>query len=141
MDILERYAEKGNRELYWNYLAQHEGSDGYGLLALGVVRNDSMPGAVANNFAQNHARNHDGRVPSEREWEQFGQDLVVRDLVRRQHWMERQRPDLALNLPVKDVQHAHDKSFQDYGIDPNAWTPRQLLEAARRQGGEDAAEG
>src|SRR5690606_17944757 len=46
-----------------------------------------------------------------------------------------------LNLPVKDVQYAHDKSFRDYEIDPDAWTPRQLLEAARRQGGEDAAEG
>src|SRR3546814_1575277 len=58
MHILGWYAEQGNRELYWNYLAQHEGSDGYGLLALGVVRNDNMPGAVANNFAQSHARSH-----------------------------------------------------------------------------------
>jgi type IV secretion system effector X-Tfes-like protein len=141
MDILVDYAEKGNRELYWNYLAQHEGADGYGLLALGVVRNDSMPGAVANNFAQNHARSHDGRVLDEREWEQFGQDLVVRDLARRQFWMERERPDLALNLPVKDIQLAHDGAFHEARIDPNAWTPRQLLEAARRQGGEEAAEG
>ncbi len=141
MDVLSFYAQKGNRELYWNYLAQHEGSDGYGLLALGVVRNDSMPGAVANNFAQNHARSHDDRVLTEREWEQFGQDLLVRDLERRQYWMNRHRPDLALNLPVKEIQSAHDKSFQDHDIDPNAWTPRQLLEAARRQGGEQAAEG
>lgn len=141
MDILERYASAGNRELYWNYLAQHEDSDGYGLLALGVVRNDSMPGAVANNFAQNHARSHDDRVLSEREWEQFGVDLIQQDLKRRQLHMKNDRPDLALNLPVKDVQYAHDKSFRDYEIDPNAWTPRQLLEAARRQGGEDAAEG
>src|SRR3546814_5097636 len=74
MHILGWYAEQGNRELYWNYLAQHEGSDGYGLLALGVVRNDNMPGAVANNFAQSHARSHDDRVLTEREWEQFGQD-------------------------------------------------------------------
>src|SRR3546814_4021377 len=59
MAILHHYVEEQNRELYWNYLAQHEGNDGYGLLALGVVRNDSMPGAVANNFAQNHARSHD----------------------------------------------------------------------------------
>lgn len=141
MDILERYASAGNRELYWNYLAQHEDSDGYGLLALGVVRNDSMPGAVANNFAQNHARSHDDRVLSEREWEQFGVDLIQQDLKRRQLHMKNDRPDLALNLPVKDVQYAHDKSFRDYEIDPNAWTPRQLLEAARRQGGEKAAEG
>ena len=141
MDILEHYASAGNRELYWNYLAQHEGGDGYGLLALGVVRNDSMPGAVANNFAQNHARSHDDRVLSEREWEQFGVDLIQQDLKRRQLHMKNDRPDLALNLPVKDVQHAHDRSFRSREIDPNAWTPRQLLEAARRQGGEQAAEG
>ena len=34
--ILRRYADSGNRELYWDYLAQKEGGDGYGLLALGV---------------------------------------------------------------------------------------------------------
>lgn len=141
MDILGFYAQRGNRELYWNYLAQHEGSDGYGLLALGVVRNDSMPGAVANNFAQSRARSHDGRVLTEREWEQFGQDLIAYDLEQRKYWMSKDRPDLALNLPVKDIQSAHDASFEKARIDPNAWTPRQLLEAARRQGGEEAAEG
>src|SRR5690606_937122 len=99
MDILGFYAQRGNRELYWNYLAQHEGSDGYGLLALGVVRNDSMPGAVANNFAQSRARSHDGRVLTEREWEQFGQDLIAYDLEQRKYWMSKDRPDLALNLP------------------------------------------
>lgn len=40
IDVLTAYAKSGNRELYWNYLAQHEGSDGYGKLALGVARND-----------------------------------------------------------------------------------------------------
>lgn len=58
--ILQHYAEHGNRELYWNYLAQLPGSDGYGLLALGVTRNDNLPGQVANGDAQNHARSqHD----------------------------------------------------------------------------------
>ena len=140
LQILGFYADVGNRELYWNYLAQHAGSDGYGLLALGVVRNDNMPGAVANAFAQNHARNHSGRTLDEREWEQFGEQLIREDLVRREYYFGKQRPDLALNLPVEDVQRAHDASFRQHGIDPNAWTPRQLLEAARRQGGTDAAE-
>ncbi|MDX3937324.1 hypothetical protein [Stenotrophomonas sp.] len=56
MDVLADYAKAGNRELYFNYLAQKDGSDGYGLLALGVVRNDNAPGATANHFAQNQAR-------------------------------------------------------------------------------------
>ncbi len=139
LEILEFYAARGNRELYWNYLAQKEGSDGYGLLALGVVRNDSMPGAVANHFADNRARS-DGRVLSERDWERFGEDLVRRDLALRARYLDSGRADLALNLPVDDVQRAHDGAFRQARIDPNAWTPRQLLEAARRQGGDPAAE-
>ncbi|WP_242112844.1 XVIPCD domain-containing protein [Luteimonas aquatica] len=140
MDILRGYAETGNRELYWNYLARHEGSDGYGLLALGVVRNDNMPGAVANAYAQNFARSENGRNLSEREWETFGENLVSRDFERRQLRMAEGRPDLALNLPVSDVQLAHDQTFRRHGIDPNAWTPRRLLEAAHRQGGDEAAQ-
>lgn len=46
VEILSFYAENGNRELYWNYLAQKPGNDGYGLLALGVVRNDNVPGRL-----------------------------------------------------------------------------------------------
>lgn len=139
LHILEHYAREGNRELYWNYLAQKEGADGYGLLALGVVRNDSMPGATANHFADNRAR-ADGRRLSERDWERFGEDLIKRDFALRIERFEDGRPDLALNLPVEDVQHAHDGAFRQAHIDPNAWTPRQLLEAARRQGGEQEAE-
>src|SRR3546814_2993053 len=78
---------------------------------------------------------------SDLEWEEFGQDLIARDLKQRKYWMEQHRPDLALNLPVKDIQSAHDAPFEKARIDPNAWTPRQLLEAARRQGGEGAADG
>ena len=75
LEILRHYAEQGNRELYWNYLAQQRGNDGYGLLALGVVRNDNVPGQVANIYAQNRAR-EDGVNMSERQWQQFGVDLV-----------------------------------------------------------------
>lgn len=137
MSVLWNYADKGNRELYWNYLAQLPGNDGYGLLALGVVRNDNMPGAVANAYAQQHG----GRKLSEREWENFGQQLIKEDFKRRRlQFEDRHNPHAALNLPVKDVQDAHDKTFTDNGLDRDAWTPRRLLEAARKQDGELAAE-
>ncbi len=55
LTILRSYAKAGNRELYWNYLSQLPGADGYGTLALGVVRNDSLPGRVANRYAQDYA--------------------------------------------------------------------------------------
>jgi hypothetical protein len=144
MDVLKHYAVTGNRVLYWNYLAQHPGNDGYGLLALGVVRNDSMPGAVANSYAQMQAV-ADGRHLSERDWEKFGQDLIQQDFALRLDRMATKeghvpRPELALNLPIRDVQKAHDKAFENARIDPNAWTPRQLLEAARRNGTEADAQ-
>ncbi|HYP83742.1 hypothetical protein [Variovorax sp.] len=142
MQILKAYAfDRHNRELYWNYLAQLPGNDGYGLLALGVVRNDNMPGAVANSYAQHHAYRHDGRVLSEHEWEKFGQLLIQHDYDQReQAFFKGHSPEQALNLPVKAVQRAHDLTFESEKLDPNAWTPRVLLEAARTQDGEVAAE-
>lgn len=139
MTVLANYARQGNRELYWNYLAHKEGNDGYGLLALGVVRNDNAPGATANLFADAQAR-RDGVHMSERQWNTFGVELMQADLTRRQAQMDMHRPDLALNLPVRDVQRVHDQTFRSHHIDPNGWTPRELLDAARRHGGEPEAE-
>lgn len=140
INILRHYAGKGNRELYWNYLAQTPGNDGYGLLALGVVRNDNMPGKVANQYAQHQASSVNGLRLSEREWDRFGQDLVERDFALRLDHFENGRGHRALNLPVKEVQQAHDDAFESTGITRDAWTPRQLLEAARRHGDEPEAE-
>jgi hypothetical protein len=140
MRVLRHYADNGNRELYWNYLAQKDGNDGYGLLAMGVVRNDNAPGRVANIYAQNYAQEHNDVRLSERQWQTFGTDLMRADLAERQAQMSANRPDLALNLPVRDVQDAHDRTFRRHGIDENAWTPRLLLDASRRHGGEAEAE-
>ncbi len=147
LDILRAYADQGNRELYWNYLAQKPGNDGYGLLALGVVRNDNLPGQVANAYAQLEASDQNDRNPrlqnrtlTEREWEAFGQTLLHRDLERREAWLGSGNPALALNLPGRDVQKAHDLAFERHHLDPNCWTPRILLEATRKNLSEDAAE-
>lgn len=137
--ILQQYATAGNRELYVNYLAQKEGNDGYGLLALGVVRNDNAPGATANSFAASQAR-ADGLNMSESDWQRFGVELVRRDVLRRQAAFDSGRPDLALNLPVKDIKDCHDLAFKEIRVDPSAWTPYKLLEAARKHGGEQEAD-
>jgi hypothetical protein len=136
--VLKYYAKTGNRELYWNYLAELPGNDGYGRLALGVVRNDNMPGATANMYAQNYAREHDGKFLTEREWDSFGIDLIEQDLALRQVAFAKGDTVGALNLTGKKVEEAHDKAFGDIGIDPNAWTPRKLLEAARNHGPDGA---
>ncbi len=145
--ILTSYADAGNRELYWNYLSQLPGADGYGTLALGVVRNDSLPGRVANSYAQEHARNqHDNGSRfanadlSERQWEAFGQTLLKRDLELRSYWMGQNQPDKALNLPGKDVMRAHDRAFELHNLDPNCWTPRVLLQAALKESGPEKVE-
>lgn len=147
LDILGQYARDGNRELYWNYLSQLEGADGYGTLALGVVRNDSLPGRVANSYAQGYAAHqhergsrHPNAVLSEREWESFGQTLIKEDLARRQNMFDSDRPDLALNLPGKDVMLSHDRAFEIHGLDPNCWTPRLLLQAALNKSGPEQLE-
>jgi len=136
--VLAYYAKERNRELYWNYLAELPGNDGYGRLALGVFRHDNMPGATANLYAQNYARAHNGKVLSEREWDNFGVDLIQRDLAHRTYWLGKGQADIALNLPALSVQRAHDASFAEIGVDADAWTPRKLLEAARRAGQRDA---
>ena len=139
-EILRDYARKGNRELYWNYLAQKDGADGYGLLALGVVRNDNMPGAVANAFAKAEAQRA-GVSLSERGWNAFGIDLMKLDLERRQDHFRNHRPELALNLPAEDVMGAHDDAFRNAAIPINAWTPREYLAAAHREGARNAPSG
>ncbi|MDH1246702.1 hemolysin, partial [Stenotrophomonas sp. GD03744] len=140
--ILASYAKAGNRELYWNYLSQLPDADGYGTLALGVVRNDSLPGRVANSYAQDYAQDQEGKGSgfpdaqlSERQWEMFGQTLLRQDLERRLFWMEQGRPEFALNLPGKDVMLAHDRAFERHELDPNCWTPRVLLQAAEQKSG------
>lgn len=139
LKILEYYSKTNNRELYFNYLAQKEGGDGYGLLALGVIRNDNAPGATANSFAARQA-NIDGVVLSESGWQTFGVDLVQRDFEQRMAFFEDGRPDLALNLPARGIQITHDPAFLQRGINPSAWTPYKLLEAARKHGGEEEAD-
>ncbi|MGX0954897.1 hypothetical protein AB7M18_001025 [Pseudomonas viridiflava] len=49
--------------------------------------------------------------------------------------MDKERPDLALNLPGADVMRSHDRAFSDHQLDPNCWTPRVLLHAALEKSG------
>jgi hypothetical protein len=138
--VLEHYAMTGNRERYWNYLAHLPGNDGYGLMALGVVRNDSVPGAVANSFARAYAEHHDGVQLDERGWEDFGRNLVRQDFKLREAAFLDGQGDLALNLPARDVQDAHALAFEAIGVGPDAWTPNILLDAAEKAGGKDEVE-
>jgi hypothetical protein len=139
MRVLKHYAEQGMRERYWNYLASEPGNDQYGLLALGVVRNDSMPGKIANAYAQEYMRKNPvkGGQPylDERGWDKVGRDLILADYeMRRQHFNSG-RPDLALNLPVSQVYYSHVEAFAKNHISQFAWTPALLIEASHTRTG------
>ena len=147
IEVLGYYAHQGMRERYWNYINYVEkrelgqGYSGYGILALGVVRNDNMPGKIANNYAQNYVESHpvNGKTHlSEQGWEQVGKDLLTADLAQRRAYVAQNRPDLALNLPVENVYHSHKVAFEKNGIDAHAWTPAILIDASYARTGNHA---
>jgi hypothetical protein len=140
LEILGHYARQGSSERYWNYLAQHPGADGYGTLALGMTRNDDVPGAVANQYAQSYAYSRNHTILTERGWEEFGQALVQVDYARRAAHFNAGAPASALNLPSRDVQESYAEAFARKRIDAEAWAPGKLLDAARYRGGDEAAD-
>lgn len=145
LQILQHYAAEGNRVLYFNYLAALEGVDNYPAMALGVVNNDSLAGQIANRHAAGYVARqqseHGSEYPdrpdmTERDWEQFGIELIRQDLERRQHHFKEGAADLALNLPGKDVMLSHELAFREHRLDPRAWTPQAAMEAALAARGE-----
>ena len=138
--ILNHYVRTQNRELYWNYLAQLPGNDGYGLLALGVVRNDSTPGQTANAYAQEYAKGKYGKELTEREWQPFGVDLIERDYAARAQLFKDEGPEKALNMPVLKVQEVHAEAFTEAKLHADAWTLNIMVKAAFERGGEQEAE-
>jgi hypothetical protein len=142
--ILDYYADKGMRERYWNYINYVEkrelgqNYEGYGLLALSVVRNDAMPGKIANNYAQNYVAEHplNGKsLLGERQWERVGIDLMKEDYAIRAALVKSGQHEQALNLPVEHVYAAHANAFKTNGIDHRAWTPAVLIEASYQRTG------
>ncbi|MFC5356437.1 calcium-binding protein [Azospirillum himalayense] len=139
IEILTKYANDGARINYFNYLATRAGNDGYGKLALGVVRNDNQPGAVANHYMRDYAADHGVSLDS-KAMENFGVDLIRNDLAIRTQYMANNRPDLALNLPISDVEYVHDTSLSRIGLSGYAWTIKTLVVKAREVGGDTLAE-
>lgn len=120
MEILRFYAAQGNREAYWSYLAAN--GDRYARLALGVVRNDTVSGVIANGYAQMRA-DQMKVVMSERDWDKFGVELMRSDLAARESYLPQ---SIALgkiiSLTVKDIAIYHAKLFSNFNLDPAAWT-------------------
>ena len=60
LDNLERLSAAGDREGYYTYLAGT--GDRYGALALGVVREDTLSGRLANAFMAHQAEQQGVRI-------------------------------------------------------------------------------
>lgn len=121
--------------------------DKYPAMALGVVNNDSLAGQIANRHAAGYVARQQSEQGSkypdrpdmtERDWEQFGIELIRQDLERRQHHFKEGAAHLALNLPGKDVMLSHERAFDKYELDPRAWTPQAAMEAVLAARGEKA---
>ncbi|TFW33649.1 hypothetical protein [Massilia horti] len=118
--ILSQYAFQGNRERYWNYLAAQ--GVAYAQLALGVVRNDSLNGFVANFYAAHRAEKL-GVTLDERQWNDLGIELMRKDFQYRKGFATRpDTQDYVLNLPVQYIYEYHAATFRQFGLDEKAWT-------------------
>lgn len=120
MEILRFYAAQGNREAYWNYLAKN--GDAYARLALGVVRNDTINGVIANSYAQMRA-DQMKVVMSERDWNRFGVALMRADLEHRERFLsDSMAAGRMLPLGVKYIAEYHAAVFSFFHLDETAWT-------------------
>ena len=120
MEILRYYAAQGNREAYWNYLAAY--GDPYARLALGVVRNDTLSGAIANGYAKMRAGEM-ARVMNEHDWDRFGIALMRADLTYRDARLpESMTLGKVVQLPVEEIARYHAAVFKDFFLDAEAWT-------------------
>lgn len=95
IQILDGYAQAGNRDRYWSYLAGK--GDPYAALALHVVRNDSNDGKIANLYAANRA-NELGVSFDEQKWNRVGVELMSKDLNARRDAFNTGAPDGGLTI-------------------------------------------
>jgi hypothetical protein len=138
LQVLSQYADQGNREGYWNYLAAQ--GVPYAQLALGVVRNDSLNGYVANTYAATRAEELGVKL-SERDWNDLGVDLMRRDFAYRQTYTAMpDAQDKVLYLPVNDIADYHKQTFESFGLDAKAWTAYVPLSPYLRSGDYTKAE-
>jgi len=80
INILSGYAENGDCEHYWTYLAILGVK--YAQLALAVVRNDSLSGMIANGYARLRAKEL-GVTMLLQDWNALAKALISNDLAYR----------------------------------------------------------
>ena len=121
MGQLQRLAERDDPDAridYYQFLADR--GYAYGMLALGVARNDTVFGRTANNYMKDYAEDEGKPIGLMSEYV-IGRDLMQADFeARKALWA--QNPKQVLKLRVRDIRNYHSRVYARYGLPPEAWT-------------------
>lgn len=115
---LQAFADAGDREGYYNYLIGT--GDKYAKLALGVVREDTIAGRMANAFMAQQARQQGVRIT------QCGAKKISEELMKAD--LRARRDALGATLNYGPIQRYHEQVFQDNGLTRDAWTATAPLD-------------
>ena len=116
VNILQSYADNGQRERYWGYLAAL--GDKYAVRALEVVQNSSMFGQLANNHATAFVPGALKATFNEAGWNEFGKGLMRADLAARKGLFNDGigTGDRGLTLDGETIRRYHKTVFSANGI-------------------------
>lgn len=119
LNTLSQHSEAGDRIAYYEALSSF--GVAYGELALGVVRNDTVSGASANQFFLNRA-SAEGQTVTANQLATISLELMRADLDAR---VDKGGAD----LNVDDIQDYHrDVFFRVANVSADAWTPNVYLD-------------
>lgn len=127
MNILQGFASSGDRAGYYTFLANK--GDGYALMALGVVNNDSIAGQVANAYARSVTSQFDPAMTDAQwssKWLSISNGLMAADFALRQQRHVSSSSDYTLNY--QEIQLYHNTVFTANGVPKEAWTAEIVLE-------------
>jgi Ca2+-binding RTX toxin-like protein len=105
---------------FYDYLAQQ--GEGYGVLGAAVSYNDTWQGELANNFAEQGAKDNGGGFEyGSTEWVDLNYDLALK------HYDA--YDDNSGGTPTREqIQTYHNEEYVFAGLDPDDWLPNKLLD-------------
>ncbi len=118
ISLLDAFVSSGDRIAYYTQLA-YWGYD-YARLALGVVRNDTLAGAIANIYFLNEVVEDGGPDPVDSDTlASISRELMLRDINER---IRNFTSGTSNDISVDDIWRYHQDVFLFFGFEPDAWT-------------------
>lgn len=127
MTMLQMYASQNTHEARINYytLLENRGY-AYGELALGVVRDDTLSGIAARDYAAAVGSQH-GVTLAESDWNGISQQLLQADFAARSAAYAL-NPSQPVEIPWQTIRDYHATVFDNFDLPPEAWTPFTILD-------------